>query len=167
MVITLYNLKTLLSLLLISHPTISEFYQPVNWILFWFVIPLNCFVGHTQVKTIIIAIIKITVLVSDSTICLGYFMHMSHGINKKAPPTVSPNHHPPHLTRFLPGLFIVLQKILYQTSFALIRVLQKIFIFKVKQFFLSTCCWLVLILLLCIYLFLRTLFHFCPSWNSI
>ena len=95
MVITLYNLKTLLSLLLISHPTISEFYQPANWILFWLVIPLNFFVGHTQVKTIIITIINITVLVSDSVICLGYFMHMSHGINKKAPPTVSPNHHPP------------------------------------------------------------------------
>ena len=30
MVITLYNLKILLSMLLLSHPTISNFYQPTN-----------------------------------------------------------------------------------------------------------------------------------------
>ena len=30
MVITLYNLKILLSVLLLSHPTISNFYQPAN-----------------------------------------------------------------------------------------------------------------------------------------
>ena len=34
MVITLHNLKILLSLLLLSHPTISDFYQPAN-LNFW------------------------------------------------------------------------------------------------------------------------------------
>ena len=31
MVITLHNLKILLYLLFLSHPTISNFYQPTNW----------------------------------------------------------------------------------------------------------------------------------------
>ena len=41
MVITCHNLKILLSLLLLSHPTISNFYQPANWNFFGIVIPLN------------------------------------------------------------------------------------------------------------------------------
>ena len=49
MVITLRNLKKLLSLLLLSDPTISDFYQPANLNFFfffffggvWVVIPLN------------------------------------------------------------------------------------------------------------------------------
>ena len=43
MVITLCNLDISLSLLLLSHPTISKFYQPINWIFFRLVIPLNFF----------------------------------------------------------------------------------------------------------------------------
>ena len=41
MVITLYNLKILLSLLLLSHPTISNFYQLTNWNFSGLVIQLN------------------------------------------------------------------------------------------------------------------------------
>ena len=41
MVITFHNLKILLSLLLLSHPTISNFNQPANWNFFGLVIPLN------------------------------------------------------------------------------------------------------------------------------
>ena len=41
MVITLHNLKTLLSLLLLSHPTISNFYRFANLNFFELVIPLN------------------------------------------------------------------------------------------------------------------------------
>ena len=43
MVITLYNLKILLSLLLSSYPTISKFYQPGIWNIFGLVISLNFF----------------------------------------------------------------------------------------------------------------------------
>ena len=52
---------------------------------------------------------------------------MSHGVNKKAPPIVSPPALP--ITRFSPGFLIVLQAILYQ-PFALIRLLQKIVHFQ-------------------------------------
>ena len=41
MVITLHNFKILLSLLLLSHPTISNFYQHANWNFFGLVISLN------------------------------------------------------------------------------------------------------------------------------
>ena len=40
---------------------------------------------------------------------------------------------PLSLTRFSPGLFVVLQEMLYQPSFALIRLLQKII--QIKQIF--------------------------------
>ena len=41
MVKTLHNLKILLSLLLLSHPTNSKFYQPAKWNFFGLVILLN------------------------------------------------------------------------------------------------------------------------------
>ena len=63
--------------------------------------------------SIIITIIgNITVFVSHNAICFGFFMPMSHGINKEASPVVSPA--PLPLTRFSPGSFVVLQEILYQ-----------------------------------------------------
>ena len=55
------------------------------------------------------------------------FYTMSHGVNKKAPPIVSPPALP--ITRFSPGFLIVLQAILYQ-PFALIRLLQKLVHFQ-------------------------------------
>ena len=48
-------------------------------------------------------------------------------------PIVSPIHL--SLTRFSPGLFVVLQEILYQPSFALIRLLKKILPFQSKTIF--------------------------------
>ena len=42
----------------------------------------------------------------------------------------------PPLTRFSPGLFVVLQELLYQSFFALIRLLQKIMHFHSKTNFL-------------------------------
>ena len=56
---------------------------------------------------------------------------MSHGVNKKAPPIVSPL--PLPLTRFSPGFFVVLQAMLYQ-PFALIRLSQKIIHFQNQIF---------------------------------
>ena len=86
------------------------------------------------------------------------FYAMSHEVNKKAPLIVFPP--PVQLTRFSPVFFVVLQAILYQ-AFAMIRLLQKIIhkiIYKIK-FFISTYCWFFLILLFCVYVFLRTLFQ--------
>ena len=74
-----------------------------------------------------------TVLVSHNVICFRYFMPMSHGVNKKAPTIVSL--HPSPLLGFHQCLFVVLQAVLYQPSFALIRLLQKKCIFKIKQIF--------------------------------
>ena len=84
--------------------------------------------------SIIITIISnITVLVSHNVICLGYLMPMNHGVKNKARLIFSPP--PLPLTRFSPGLFIVLQEILYQLSFALTRLLQKITHFQCKTIF--------------------------------
>ena len=60
-IITLHNLQILLSLLLLSHPTISNFYQPTNWNI----------LGGQQSHLII------TVLVQHNYICLGYFTPVS------------------------------------------------------------------------------------------
>ena len=68
---------------------------------------------------------------------------------------------PLSLTRFSPGLFVVLQEILYQPSFALIRLLPKknnAFL-KQNNFFLSTYSWPVLVFLLFVYVSLWVLFH--------
>ena len=69
--------------------------------------------------SIIISIISnTTMLLSHNFICFGHFMPMSYGTNKKAPTIVSPP--PLSLNRFSPGLFVVLQEILYQPFFGLI-----------------------------------------------
>ena len=64
----------------------------------------------------------------------------------------------PPLTRFSTGLFVILQEILYQSFFPLIKLLQKIIHLKSKTNFFFQHCWLVLILLFCVYVFLRALF---------
>ena len=108
MVITLYNLlkKFMLSLLLLSHPTVSKFYQPTNWNFFALRTPLNIFLemGRNYVSTII-------TIISNITVCHRRLLQLS------TPPL--------SLARFSPDLFVVLQEILYQSSFALIRLLQK------------------------------------------
>ena len=78
-------------MLLLSRPTVSKLYQPVNWNFFRLVISLNFFLENDRNYVSIIIIIissssNITVLVSHNGICFGYFMPMSHGVNKKAPP---------------------------------------------------------------------------------
>ena len=89
MVIKLHNLKILLSLLSLSHSTISNFYQSTNWDFWGLVIPLN-FVLETArnyVSIIITIVSNITVFVSHNVLCFQYFMPISHCINKKASPT--------------------------------------------------------------------------------
>ena len=67
--------------------------------------------------SIVITIVSnIAVLVSHNIIFFEFFMHMSHGVNKKTPSSASSHLHPP--ARFSPGLLVVLQEILYQPSFA-------------------------------------------------
>ena len=80
--------------------------------------------GRNYVSITITIISNITVLVSHNVICFGA---MSYGVNKKAPPIVSP----PllSLTGFPPVFFVVLKAILYQ-PFALIRLLQNIIHFQ-------------------------------------
>ena len=91
MVITLQNLKILRSLLLLSHTTISKFYQLARWI-FWGVSNPSWFfweISRNYASIIITIISNITVLVSLYVTCFGYFMPMSNGVNRKAPTIVS------------------------------------------------------------------------------
>ena len=96
MVITLQNLKILLVLLLLSHPTISKFYQLATWNFFGLVIKLfwgggEGEIGRNYASIIITIISNITVLGSHNNIFFGYFMPFSHGVNKKASSTPLPN----------------------------------------------------------------------------
>ena len=100
--------------------------------LFGLVIPLNLFleIDRNYESIIITVISNITVLVSQNVFCLGYSMPMSYGVNEKTLPIVSL---PPFvLSRFSPSLFVVLQGILYQPFFVLIRLLPKIIHFQSK-----------------------------------
>ena len=63
-------------------------------------------------------------LVSQNVVSIGYFMPMCHGVNKNALPIVFPT--PLPFTKLLTGLFVVLQEILHQAFFALVRLLQKV-----------------------------------------
>ena len=82
-------------------------------------------IGRNYISIIITIISNITVLVSRSVLCFGYFIPMNHGFNKKAchPPPLS-------LTRF-----VVLPELLYRPIFPLIRLLQKIMHFQSKTVF--------------------------------
>ena len=86
---------------------------------------------YRNYESIIITVISnIIVLVSHNVFCLGHFMPMSYGVNEKTLPIVSL---PPFdLSRFSPSLFVVLQGILYQPFFVLIRLLPKIIHFQSK-----------------------------------
>ena len=81
-------------------------------------------------------------------------MESIRGLLQLSPPTPHP------LTRFSPGFFIVLQEILCQSFFCsdIWNYCKNYCIFKIKRFFLSTCCWSIFILLFCAYVFLRALF---------
>ena len=170
MVITLYNCKALLPLLSLSDSTISKFYQPFTMEFFRIDNPFFYLffseIGRNYImlikSTIITSVGNIIVLVSQNITCFGYFMPMNHVVSKMAALIFSP---PLSLTRISPSLFVVLQEILYQTSFALIKLLQKIMHFhsKKKKFVQLVadrfwiCCF--------VYVFLRALFTILPSWN--
>ena len=66
-------------------------------------------------------------------------------------------------TRLSSGLFVAWQKILDQPSIAVIRLLAKdnAFSKKKKRFFLLAHCWLVSILLFCLYVFYGVFLQFC------
>ena len=117
MVIILYSLKTLLSLQLLSHLTISKFYQHATWNFFGLVILLNFFGKQLEAMSNIITIIsKITELVSHNIVSHSY-IPISRGVSQKSPPIVSPGPLPYQvLIRFFN-----LQEIFYQPFFALIR----------------------------------------------
>ena len=102
---------------------------------FWVSNPTLIFfeIDRNYVSIIITIISNITVLVPHTVICFGHFMPMSHGVSKKVPPIVSPLSLP--RTRFSLGVFVVLQAILYQPFFALIRLLQKMMYFQSEKFF--------------------------------
>ena len=87
-----------------------------------------------------------TTVVSNNIIVL-----VSHNfsVNEKTAPSASLTYSP--LTRFSPGLYVVLQDILYQLSFALIRVLRKIMDFQSKAIFFQLIAGRLLIFLLCFY----------------
>ena len=79
MVITLQFSKILLFLLLLSHPTISKFYQLATWNFFGLVIQLIFFFWRQvetmcQLQLLLLVILLITVLVSHNVIYLEYFM---------------------------------------------------------------------------------------------
>ena len=95
MVSTLHNLKILLTPLCLFHPTISKFYQLSTWNFFGMVIPFKVFeIGRNYESIIVTIISNITVLLSHKFTWYGYFISMSHVVNKKASPIVSPHPSP-------------------------------------------------------------------------
>ena len=78
---------------------------------------------------------NIAVLVSHSVICFGYFMPMSHGVNKKAPPIVS--RHPSPLPGFLQVCLLFYNKNFLNLLSLWLDYCKKQCIFKVKQIFSS------------------------------
>ena len=75
---------------------------------------------------IIIIVNNITVLVSIIVTFFEFFMPMSHGVNKRTPPS-APTRLPIFLspTEFSPDLFAILQKILEQPCIAVIKLFAK------------------------------------------
>ena len=151
MVITLYNLKILLSLLLLSHLQFQNFTNlPIGLFGIFLEIVRHC------VSIIITIISNITVLVSYNVIYFGCFIPMSQGVNKKALPIAFPTHPLSQVfTRF-----VAFQEI--PTLLTLIcsgQIITKKNKNNKKIILFSTCCWSVLILLFCVYVFLRVLFH--------
>ena len=59
-----------------------------------------------QLQLLLLAILLITVLVSQNVIYVEYFMPMSHGVNKKAPTNFSPT---PSYNKFSQGLLFYKQ----------------------------------------------------------
>ena len=120
---------------------------------------------RNYVSIIITIVGNITVLVSHNVIFFAFSMPMGHGVNKKTPSSVSPTSIPS--TRFSLGLFIVLEEILYQSLFAVIRLFPEdnAFLNEIRFFPLAHC-WLVLILLFHLSVFFTGRFFIVlPSWD--
>ena len=120
---------------------------------------------RNYVSIIITIVDNITVLVSHNVIFFGFSMPMGRGVNRKTPSSVSPTSIPS--TRFSLGLFIVLEEILYQSLFAVIRLFPEdnAFLNEIRFFPLAHC-WLVLILLFHLSVFFTGRFFIVlPSWN--
>ena len=120
---------------------------------------------RNYVSIIITIVGNITVLVSHNVIFFAFSMPMGHGVNKKTPSSVSPSSIPS--TRFSLGLFIVLEEILYQSLFAVIRLFPEdnAFLNEIRFFPLAHC-WLVLILLFHLSVFFTgRFFTVLPSWD--
>ena len=94
---------------------------------------------RNYVSIIITIVDNITVLVSHNVIFFGFSMPMGRGVNRKTPSSVSPTSIPS--TRFSLGLFIVLEEILYQSLFAVIRLFPEdnAFLNEIRFFPLAHC----------------------------
>ena len=100
MVIIPHNFKILLSLLWLSHFQNFKILLLLQMEFFWIGNPTYICLekGINYVSIIITIVSNIAVLVSHSVIFFGYFMSLSHGINKKTPPSAS---YHPSLTNYL------------------------------------------------------------------
>ena len=87
MVMTLHNSKILLSLLLLSHSTILNFYHSANCIFLVLVIPLR-YVGDRWKETVLCQL-KLLLLVILLCSCHTILFVLDICLNKKAPPTHS------------------------------------------------------------------------------
>ena len=99
MVIISHSFKALLCLLLLSHPTISKFCRPFTMEIFWIGNPSSYILVFLEigrnyispVMSIIIIIVSIITLLVSQNIFVGFFIPMSHGVNKKTRPSAFPN----------------------------------------------------------------------------
>ena len=113
--------------------------------------------GKLNVKLIIIGwLCSKTVLMSQNVICFRYFMPMSHGVNKKEVSTIV-YLTPPSNQVFTGFVFCFTRNNFLPWSN---RLLQKLMHFQSETTFLSTYCWSVLIVLFCVYVLHRALFHY-------
>ena len=104
MIIQPHNFKILLSLLWLSHPTVSKFYQLSSWNFFGLLFPVKYLCFGRKVKTMyqLSILLLVILLMSRNVIFFEYFMPMSHVVNKTLPSISSTPPFPYHLfTRFL------------------------------------------------------------------
>ena len=95
------------------------------------------------------------ILFSWDFLCLWAMVSISRLLQVSPPTSLSP-------TRILPKLFVVCQEMRDQPSIAVIRLYAKDNAFSKKlRFFLLAHCWLVLILLFCLYVFYGVFLQFC------
>ena len=159
MVITHHNLKYCYPSYCFLIPQFQNFINLAHeFFLFQYSYLIFLQIGRNYVSIIITVISNISVLVSHNAICSGCFMPLSHGVNKKALPVVSP---PPSPYQVFTRLFCC-----YTSNtlsiFCHDQIVAKSNSFsKQTNFFLPAYCWLVLILLFCVYVYQDTFSKFC------